>query len=485
MRDDILNHEIWVSTGGKGGRARGTVASKRWSLRKLLDKLSNPSFDASITYSGYMKLPADEQAARKAAPGFIIAGRFKDGRRKISHQLGRSAIQIDIDYATAAQVDHILHGDAPIRQFCFLWHTTRAHCANKPRVRIIVPLEKMVDADQANAITRYLSTMLADDPEEAIEIPDLVSFRFNQIMYLPSVSKGQEFDSGLNEAPILDPKEFLDARPGWEDYSQLPRQERETSAAAEDGRKRMEDPTEKPGLIGAFCRAYDVEQAIEAFLSDTYVPGDCSTETRYTYAAGTGSNGAVVYDNGLFLHSHHGSDPAEGCHNAWDLVRLHRFGHLDDNAHGNTSPGNMPSFKAMSEFAKKDPTVLSAIYEGVADDFDDYDDMEDEDEDEALVPPVSDPEIDDLLDLRPGDAPSLDDEFDDYEDQDEEPEEKPAGKKKKGKPDKADMSWTADFRTKANGDLEPVVHNIRLICMNDPRFKDALATTSSPRTRWR
>src|SRR6056297_3566900 len=250
MSSEFENHEIWMSFGGKGGSARGTVKAKRVSMRRMLALFSEPSFDISITYGEYMKLGESKegkqvQADKKAQPGFVIAGKFKDGRRKITHQIGRSAIQIDIDHATPAQAEFILEGLAEINEWGYLWHTTRAHCAQKPRIRILVPLTRMVNGDEANALTRLLALTLADDANEAIEIPDLVSFRYNQIMYLPSVSRGQDYDYGLNEAPILDVDAFLAEHPDWSDISKLPRQEAEADAAVSSGGTKMEDPTEK------------------------------------------------------------------------------------------------------------------------------------------------------------------------------------------------------------------------------------------------
>lgn len=45
---------------------------------------------------------------------------------------------------------------------------------------------------------------------------------------------------------------------------------------------KQEDPLSKKGIIGAFCRSYTIQEAIEKYLSDIYVP--CGTDDRYTYA---------------------------------------------------------------------------------------------------------------------------------------------------------------------------------------------------------
>lgn len=46
------------------------------------------------------------------------------------------------------------------------------------------------------------------------------------------------------------------------------------------------DPTAKDGIVGAFCRTYSVEDAIEAFLPDVYIKGE---NGRYTYKGGSTS----------------------------------------------------------------------------------------------------------------------------------------------------------------------------------------------------
>lgn len=64
---------------------------------------------------------------------------------------------------------------------------------------------------------------------------------------------------------------------------------------------------------------------------------------RYDYIQGESSAGVVVYDD-KFVYSHHATDPANGkLLNAFDLVRIHRFG--DDDA--------KKSFMQMSEMALK------------------------------------------------------------------------------------------------------------------------------------
>ena len=113
--------------------------------------------------------------------------------------------------------------------------------------------------------------------------------------------------------------------------------------------------------MGAFCRAYTIEEAIEAFLTDVYEPS--AMNGRYDYIPADSAAGVVVYD-GKFAYSHHATDPVCGkLLNAFDLVRLHKFRELDENVGLDTPPGKLPSFKAMSDLALADDKVKAVFAE--------------------------------------------------------------------------------------------------------------------------
>ena len=119
--------------------------------------------------------------------------------------------------------------------------------------------------------------------------------------------------------------------------------------------KEQADPLLKEGVVGTFCRAYPIREAIEKFLGAVYAPS--AMEGRYDYIPADSSAGVIIYDD-KFAYSHHATDPASGLLlNAFDLVRIHKFGSLDDKASTTTAPGKMPSFVAMCEFAIKDEKV--------------------------------------------------------------------------------------------------------------------------------
>ena len=102
-------------------------------------------------------------------------------------------------------------------------------------------------------------------------------------------------------------------------------------------------------------------------------------EGRYDYIPADSSAGVVIYDD-KFAYSHHATDPACGqLMNAFDVVRVHKFGALDDKAKLDTAPIKLPSYKAMVDFAIKDEKVKLQLAQErelqAADDFDDGNDV--------------------------------------------------------------------------------------------------------------
>jgi len=118
--------------------------------------------------------------------------------------------------------------------------------------------------------------------------------------------------------------------------------------------------------VGAFRRAYSVQEAIEEFLPKVYAP-NAFREDRYDYLPGHARAGLTVYEDGVHAYSYHDSDPAHGhVLNAFDLVRIHLFPEDGDEKKSNS---------AMLETARKDKKVIAAVSAGdenettAADDF--------------------------------------------------------------------------------------------------------------------
>lgn len=349
------------------GRSR---MEKEWKNRtyawsQLLGRISRPA-RTQETYAEYMKLPKAEQDKIKDVGGFI-GGALKGGRRKADSVQARQLITLDADYAPAGLADDLyLFIDG-----AYAVYSTHKHCPEKPRLRILVPLDREVSPDEYEAIGRKIAETIG------IDYFDDTTYQASRLMYWPSVSSDGEYLFDYDDTSWMSADGVLDQYPDWTDTSYWP----ESSRAAE-GRKRTAkkqgDPCGKKGLIGAFCRTYGMEDAIGRFLEDVYEP--CAAAGRYTFKEGSTAAGLVLYD-GKFAYSNHATDPAGGklC-NAFDLVRIHRYGHLDDEASPDTIGTNLPSYKAMVEFVQEDKeTRLTLGRERKQEALEDFEDEEDGD----------------------------------------------------------------------------------------------------------
>jgi len=424
----------------KGRRGKATNTTTSWEA--LRTRLSSPSIDAQHTVEQFNDLSADERNDLKDV-GSFVGGPFSEGKRRRRNLIERSVLTLDCDAPTPADIEFLKAKKSGFAKHTFFAHTTRSHSPDKPRWRFAMPLARAVSPEEYGPLARIVGSSLFATVENSMDALGDESFRVAQVMYWPSISSDQKFDTIDNRGSTLDPDAVLKAFGNWQDWTLLPFSEKR-SKKRPGGLKKAEDPTKKRGLVGAFCRAYDVPAAIAKFLSDIYVPGDPhSSKPRYTYLKGQGANGAIVEDNGLFLYSHHGTDPcSERLVNAFDLVRIHLFGTEDDGAPEDTTPTRMPSFKKMEELGQDDTKVKRELANEQYDILSMFDDLGESDFerpfDEEEAPSAEDPEIDDILGDRP---------------------------KKK---------WIDDLEIDKFGRIAPTLYNTSVIVQNDQRIAPAI-----------
>ena len=166
-------------------------------------------------------------------------------------------------------------------------------------------------------------------------------------MFWQSSPKDVEYYFQEQKGQWANVDELLGMYIDWRDTSLWPTADKRLREIGE-ATKKQEDPRSKKGIVGAFCRTYSISEAIAKYLSEEYTP--TADDTRYTYTKGSTAAGLMLYDD-TFAYSHHGTDPCGGkLSNAFDLVRVHLFGHLDE---GSTSGATAKSFTAMGELALK------------------------------------------------------------------------------------------------------------------------------------
>lgn len=392
---------ITIATGSSRRSASWKTKEMLWS--EFVDKLGRVT-RTQETQQEYFRMPKEERDNAKDVGGFV-GGTLKGGRRKIDAVLQRRLITLDMDSITAGEdpwptVELILGCAAVL-------YSTHSHTAKAPRLRLVLPLSRPVSPEEYEAIARRIAGDIG------IDMCDDTTYEPHRLMYWASASSDGEFRYEVQDGPWLDADEQLARYADWKDPTQWPVSSRKSGTIRRLADKQG-DPTAKDGIVGAFCRTYSVEDAIEAFLPDVYIKGE---NGRYTYKGGSTSGGLVIYEDGRFAYSHHSTDPTCGklC-NAFDLVRIHMFGKDDEGKPANTAANNLPSYKNMCKWIETNC--------------------------ESVMKELQSKQLDYIVQL--------------FGEGDEAP----------------DMNWVSQLEVNPKtGHAATTVENIRIIVKNDPRFK--------------
>ena len=392
---------VTIATGSSRRSTNWKNKEILWS--ELVDKLGKVT-RTQETAVEYSRMSKDERDNAKDVGGFV-GGTLKGGRRKIDAVTQRRLLTLDMD--------SIAHGEDPwptvqlILCCAAVLYSTHSHTVKAPRLRLVIPLSRPVSPEEYEAIARRIAGDIG------IDMCDDTTYEPHRLMYWASASIDAEFRYEVQDGPWLDADEQLARYADWKDPTQWPVSSRKSGTMQRLADKQG-DPTAKDGIVGAFCRVYSVEDAIESFLSETYKKGEGG---RYTYTGGSTSGGLVIYDDGKFVYSHHSTDPICGklC-NAFDLVRIHLFGKDDEGKPSNVAAVNLPSYKNMVKWIESNL--------------------------EPVMKELQSKQLDYIVQL--------------FVDNEED----------------IDMGWVSQLEVNPKtGNAATTVENIRIIVKNDPRFK--------------
>lgn len=335
--------------------------TKRWKHRELsfteVQKYLLKERILETTVKEYEAMDADGKATLKNGnPSFI--GGFFEGRRTSVTIENRSIIALDIDKPFPIDFKDFMASNS---EYPYHIYESVSSTPKHRKYRLLFFLNEDLNADHYEPVARRIAQNL-----NIIDYVDHTCYRKTQIMYAPVYLSGMvdpvnQFVGNTKE-PNISTNELLASFA--HDINDVAFWDSAVGEGAlrQQNRMTLSDPREKNGLIGIFCRYVgDVQTAIEQYG----LPYKRETETRYSFTGGSSRQGFVIYDEGQWGYSNHESDPAsEGGHdlNAFDLVRIHLYGHLDRKP-TYADPTKAPSFKALNAFLMEDEGFRSTLDE--------------------------------------------------------------------------------------------------------------------------
>lgn len=364
------DRKITISAGSN--RRAMTWQAQTMLISELWARLQAPA-RGTETLAAYLNMKKAQQDDLKDVGGFM-AGTLSGPRRKANNVTGRDVITLDLDNIPSGGTEDVLRRvEALGCGYCI--YSTRKHSPAAPRLRVLLPTDRTMTADEYEPCARKMAEYIG------LELMDPTTFEVSRLMYWPSCCADSQYIYVWKDKPLLSANGLLAKYDDWTDctaWPQVPGALSLPKLAVKQG-----DPEGKTGVVGAFCRTYDIYRAMDELIPGIYEPVD-NMPGRYTYLGGSTTGGAVIYDNGKFLYSHHATDPCSNrLVNAFDMVRLHRFGDKDDEAQPGTPTNRLPSYKAMCELAVEDKDVAALMsqerYQEAVQDFEGVTGTNDED----------------------------------------------------------------------------------------------------------
>lgn len=331
---------------------------------------------------------ADSDAARKKEKGnsdWFIFGK-SNGVLNSRDVVNREGLVIDIDSGPKDIVARI-KDMALLKPYQWIIHHSYSSTVEQPKIHLIIPLSEAINLEAFEALSTLVCYLIGRKYCDVI-----ASRRPSGLMYMPMKTKEQptpffiensaDDDKRLDGLVVLNTF-WADQFSGeWENRSTWPKDVTDTIKAEREERVRgafegdQSDPRLKEGAVGSFCRAYTIQEAILKFIPEHWqketadIPDEM--ETRWLHSSSTsGEAGGVVRtmegntgygkvrpEECIFFFSHHASDPyCERLLNAFDMVRLHKFGELDSRSKA-TKDEKLPSYKNMLELVASDDKCL-------------------------------------------------------------------------------------------------------------------------------
>ncbi|HWA23174.1 MAG TPA: PriCT-2 domain-containing protein [Caulobacterales bacterium] len=201
---------------GSGSNLGVVTNVEKLTFDQFAERIANPKRDR-LTENAFHALTEDsrsdvqrkagkeQQDAIKKRAGWYVPGKFAGSQRSGETIRVRNAVTLDIDNATPDLLAAIEAGNHKLSRSAFAAHETHKSTEQNPRIRVIVWLARMVDAQAFPRIARAVARELGLDPDEL----DKASFEPERLMYWPSRPSDSDYWYFINDGEPLDPDALI------------------------------------------------------------------------------------------------------------------------------------------------------------------------------------------------------------------------------------------------------------------------------------
>ena len=209
----------------------------------LFEQLKTPRAIGRETHDAYLRKRKSDQADLKDVGGFV-GGELKDGRRKAHNVIGRDLVTLDFDNIPDATGMITLLDRVRVLGCCYAAYSTRKHHPDKPRLRIVIPADRTMTADEYEPISRKIAEWIGMD------MVDHTTFEASRLMYWPSCCADIPlFYTDDTSKPLFSADQVLNRYQDWHDPAQWPGVDLHDKHC---NAKEQADPESKSGIVGAF-----------------------------------------------------------------------------------------------------------------------------------------------------------------------------------------------------------------------------------------
>lgn len=332
------SHKYDIATAPKRTSKHWKPGSVTWA--ELVHWVENPSVGPEKETGSYV---LGKLVPTPACPSCAKAGKDECLTRNNRSIVSRWALTLDSDNPGP---DFLQDVELALLGHAYLLHTTHSSAPDAPRYRIIVPAAREMNREEFAHMSQDLMQRIG------IRNFDVTCDEPERFMFRPAAQEEDWYVKEVHDGEPLPVKITTDL----------------SQQAFPKPHRNKRNPFELPGVIGEFNRAYEGD--LDGLIAQYHLPYVSAGADRWQMADAVAQAGMGEVDGspGLYF-SHHAHDPAHGraC-SAFDLVRIHEYGHEDDIAAPGTPLNKLPSYERMLDTAAQDPRILRAQFDELDDD---------------------------------------------------------------------------------------------------------------------